>query len=122
MEEVVHHRRAWCERDVAKRRVKLLPAGAEARTQPPLPVRALVLPKWGRRRSSALQRVDAVEALATLIADRVWLGWPMTEAGVRRFLDWLAPLPAFRLAYSEAAQAVALLEEAMAALDSFVPA
>ena len=62
------------EQELVKRRVKLVATGRDRWDQPPVPVRALILPQWSQRNPAAVVRLDPLEALASLVDDRVWVG------------------------------------------------
>lgn len=90
---------------IEKRLLKRVPLGRDAWDPPAALVSMLVLPRWSRSKPAATQKLDPQEALSSLIEDRVWLGWPMTEAHLRRFLDWLENVPVYRVWYSDLADA-----------------
>lgn len=99
------------EQDVATRRLKLVAIGRAAWDQPPALVRALVLPRWTDGKEAVVTRLDPFDALAALVEDRLWLGWPMTAASVQGLLDWLKRVPAWRIAYPDLETAKAQVSE-----------
>jgi len=46
-----------------------------------------------------LSRIPPFEALERLLADLIWLGYPLAEDSVAGFLDWLSITPAYALTY-----------------------
>jgi hypothetical protein len=67
--------------------------------EPALPLAAFVFPNYQDGAELALERLEPFEALALLLNDRIWLGWPLQEQRVRRFLDWFGTVPHYRLTF-----------------------
>ena len=99
------------EQELVTRRVKLAACGPDAWNQPPATVGALVLPRWAPGQPASLARLSPFDALAALVADRIWVGWPMTEARVQGLLDWLERVPAWQLCYPDLESAEAHVAE-----------
>ncbi|HEX4739376.1 MAG TPA: hypothetical protein VH331_17650 [Allosphingosinicella sp.] len=83
------------------RRIKFVPVGRDPWATPPQPVRAIVFPDYGQTKEPVVEPVAPLDALARLAGERLWLGNPMTEDGVRRFLGWFETIPAWRIAYPD---------------------
>ena len=80
--------------------MKFLPAPAKAWEQRPRETAALIFPKFdGELRQPQLVRLQPMEALQRLLADRIWLGYPKRARNVARFLRWLAEVPSYALSY-----------------------
>jgi hypothetical protein len=92
---------------------KLLPPPPGAWEQPDAKMVALVFPAYEAGSGSAtLTPLRPFDALTRLLADRIWLGYPLEEFRVRRFLAWLERMPAYRLRYEhmdDAAEALRTL-------------
>jgi coenzyme PQQ synthesis protein D (PqqD) len=93
--------------------------GAEARLLVPpakvwdataMKLRRLIFPRFTEGATPKQQRLSPFEAIQNLLADRVWLGYPITEARVRSFLDWLDDTPAYAISYGTLDDAVELVE------------
>lgn len=75
------------------------------------PVEALVFPHFARGAAVELTRLAAFEAFQRLLADRIWLGYPITEERVRAMFAWLDGKPAYYLAYGDLADAARCIED-----------
>ena len=106
------------EQEIADRRVKLIPMGASKWAIPHARVSALVFPQWIRSGRAELRALRPEQALERLLADRIWLGFPMTEPSVRRFLDWLAAIPTFNMQYSNLDEADAQVGQVLSEVQS----
>jgi hypothetical protein len=93
------------------RRIKFVPVGRAPWATPPQSVRAIVFPDYGQTKAPVVEPVAPLDALARLADERLWLGNPMTEDGVRRFLAWLETIPAWRIAYPDLETAKRQVEE-----------
>jgi hypothetical protein len=90
-------------------RARLLIPKPDTAPATPVPLKALVFPRFRAGSRLKLARLEPVDALARLLNDRVWLGHPLSGQGVQRFLDWLQRTPAYALEYDDlgdAAEAV----------------
>ena len=85
--------------ELLTRRIKFVPVGREPWERAPMPVAAIIFPEWSEIHEPGVQAVPALEALAKLARERLWLGYPMTEARARRFLEWLVTVPCFEIRY-----------------------
>jgi hypothetical protein len=92
------------------RRIKFIPVGTEPWARPPQPVAGLVFPHWSEIDEPAVRALSPTEVLVMLVEERLWLGYPITEARLRRFLAWLPNLPAFSIRYGSLDQAERQLE------------
>jgi hypothetical protein len=102
------------EQRLLQRALKLVPAPAEAWRRVPAPAKLMVFPKWSELEPAAtLTPLPPLAALTRLAQERIWIGYPLSEAKLRRFLDWLGAIPAFELRYNALADAKALLEQAV---------
>lgn len=75
----------------------------------PVPLRCLVFPRFDAAAAAALQRISTFDAIARLLSDRIWLGYPVTEARVTEFLAWLDDVPAYTVAYGNLDDGVRLV-------------
>jgi hypothetical protein len=80
----------------------------------PCPVRAIVFLTYDPAAHAGIERVAPLEAVQRLLEDNVWLGHPLEESSVRRFLDWLAGTPCFAVRFSDLADAHALISDHVA--------
>ncbi len=87
--------------ELLKRRIKFVPVGRAPWATAPQPVRAVVFPDYGQTKTPAVESMTSLDALARLAVERLWLGHPVTEARVRRFLKWFETIPAWRIAYPD---------------------
>jgi hypothetical protein len=83
------------------RRIKFVPAGRAPWATPPQPVRAIVFPEHAQTKAPVVEPVAPLDVLARLAGERLWLGNPMIEERVRRFLDWLETIPAWHIVYPD---------------------
>jgi hypothetical protein len=73
-------------------------------------LRTIVFPRFTPGAAADLRRISAFDALERLLADRIWLGYPVTEVRVAAFLAWLNETPAYAIAYGELDDGVRLVE------------
>ena len=92
------------------RRDRILAPPSNAWAHPPVPLRAVVFPRYIAGSEPTLERLTAVDALTRLLMDRVHLGDPLTAPRISRFLRWVERTPFYALAYSDLARAEALIE------------
>ena len=76
----------------------------------PVKLRTLVFPRFAVGATAGLQRISAFDAVERLLGDRIWLGYPLTEARVAAFLTWLNEIPAYAIVYGELDDGVRLIE------------
>ena len=77
----------------------------------PVPMHGFIFPSYVAGAAARLTRLTPFEALERLLSDRVWLGYPITEQKVSRFLAWLKGQPAYHLVHGNVAEGARLLEE-----------
>jgi hypothetical protein len=85
---------------------RLLKAPEGAWELPPAPLSALVFPTYEVGAPTRLIRLTPIDTLVKLLSDRVWLGQPLEERAVQRFLEWLRRVPAYSLGYSSMDEAI----------------
>ena len=66
----------------------------------PVRLRALVFPRFSEGAAPSLERISCVGAVEHLLADRIWIGNPITADRVVAFLDWLRQTPVYTCTYS----------------------
>jgi coenzyme PQQ synthesis protein D (PqqD) len=79
----------------------------------PVPVRTILFPSYVAGATPQLTAITPFEALQRLLSDRIWLGYPVKEACVTAFLDWLDRTPAYTLVHGNVADAAVRLREIM---------
>jgi hypothetical protein len=89
---------------------RLLVPPAAAWDTAPVEMRHLLFPSFVRGAAPELVRLSTFEALERLLADRIWLGDPMTESAVEAFLAWLEGRPSYALGYGTLEDGVRLVE------------
>jgi hypothetical protein len=77
-------------------------------------LRTLIFPRFIAGAAPKQRRLPRFEAVQNLLSDRVWLGYPITEARVKSFLDWLDDTPAYAITYGTLDDAVQLVEGVIA--------
>jgi hypothetical protein len=77
-------------------------------------LRTLIFPRFIAGAAPKQRRLSQFEAIRNLLIDRVWLGYPITEARVKSFLDWLDDTPAYAIFYGTLDDAVQLVERVIA--------
>ena len=80
----------------------------------PLPVRAIVFPRFGAAAAPAATPLGAYEALARLMQAPTRIGVPLSEAAVGGLAGWLESCPAYELAYDDAEAAAAWVARLLA--------
>lgn len=80
----------------------------------PVKLRTLIFPRFIAGAAPGQRRLSPFEAVQNLLTDRVWLGYPITEARVKSFLDWLDDTPAYAISYGTLDDAVQLVERVIA--------
>jgi hypothetical protein len=79
----------------------------------PARVKCVVFPRLVPGTKAKLAPVTQFDAVVRLLRDRIWLGYPMTEQRVRRFLTWLNDKAIYELAHGDLADAALCLEQIM---------
>ena len=74
-------------------------------------MRGIIFPSYVAGATAELTRLTAFQALERLLSDRIWLGYPITEPRVRKFLAWLESKPAYLLVHGNVAESARLLED-----------
>jgi hypothetical protein len=74
-------------------------------TAQPTPLKALVFPRYVAAARLELEAIRPFEALVLLREAGLWLGYPLAEERVRRFLSWLESIPAYTIRYGGLADA-----------------
>ncbi len=87
--------------ELLNRRIKFLPVGNDPWTKPPQPVRAIIFPQYSKDFVAAVEPISPLHALARLVEERLWLGYPITEQRLRSFLGWFEKIPAYLLPFSD---------------------
>jgi hypothetical protein len=80
----------------------------------PAPLRKLIFPRFAPEAKAELKRLSAFEALEQLLAERIWLGDPITEPRVTDFLNLLNETPTYSIAYGNLDDGVRLVEDIVA--------
>jgi hypothetical protein len=91
------------------RGVKLLIPNDDSWDARPLPLSALVFPKYRPESETEVTKLRPFQALEQLVEAGTWFGYPLLEDNLRSFLSILERVPAYTLTYSrleEAAKAV----------------
>lgn len=92
---------------------RLLIPEAEVWDAAAVKLRTLIFPRFIAGAAPKQQRLSQFEAIQNLLTDRVWLGYPITEAKVKSFLDWLDDTPAYAISYGTLDHAAELVERAI---------
>jgi hypothetical protein len=77
-------------------------------------LRTLIFPRFIAGAAPKQRRLSQFEAVQNLLSDRVWLGYPITEARVKSFLGGLDDTPAYAITYGALDDAVELVEGVIA--------
>ena len=77
----------------------------------PVPLRCLVFPHFAERAEPHARRLSSFETIERLMADRVWLGSPITEQRMSAFLAWLDRTPSYALSYGSLADGMQLIAD-----------
>ncbi|SDO34914.1 PqqD family peptide modification chaperone [Afipia sp. GAS231] len=93
---------------------RLLVPAAEVWDATAVKLRALIFPRFIAGTAPKQRSLSQFDAIQNLLIDRVWLGYPITEARVKSFLDWLDDTPAHAICYGTLDDAVQLVERAIA--------
>jgi hypothetical protein len=93
---------------------RLLPPAAQAWEAAAVKLRTLIFPRFVAGAAPNRRRLSQFEVIQNLLTDRVWLGYPITEARVKSFLDGLDGTTAYAISYGTLDDAVQIVERAMA--------
>ncbi len=94
--------------------VRLLIPAARVWDAPPVKLRSLIFPRFVAGAAPEQRKLSPFEALQNLLGDRIWLGYPISEARVTSLLGWLDDMPAYAITYGTLDDAVALVERTIA--------
>lgn len=83
------------------------PAAFDAK---PVPMRYLIFPRFTAGASAELQALTSFQALERLLADRIWMGHPITAERVTALVGLLDRTPAYRAVYGTLEDAMRLVE------------
>lgn len=93
---------------------RLLVPAAKVWDETAVKLRTLIFPRFIEGAAPKQQRLSQFEAIQNMLIDRVWLGYPITAARVKSFLDWLDDTPAHAILYGTLDDAVQLVERVIA--------
>jgi hypothetical protein len=71
----------------------------------PVPLKAFLFPRYMAGAPTSLTAVPPLDALARLVNDRIWIGYPLREEAIDALLDLLARTPCHALDYGDLADA-----------------
>lgn len=74
-------------------------------SHPPVRLDRLIFPRYRAGAAARLERLTPVQALERLLTDRIWLGYPKTEAQVAAFLAWLGGIDCHQLEHGDLTEA-----------------
>jgi hypothetical protein len=77
----------------------------------PVPLRKLVFPRFVDGAAATQRQISSFDAVARLLAERIWLGNPITERQVVDLLAWLANTEAFAIEYGKLDDGLRLIED-----------
>jgi hypothetical protein len=80
---------------------------------PARPAKALVFPRYVRGAPTRFQSLSVQEALARLLSDRVYLGYPIEDAALRGFIGWLRRVGRYELIYCDLEEAEHCISRAL---------
>ena len=93
---------------------RLLVPAAEVWDATAVKLRTLIFPRFVQGAAPKQRRLSPFEAIQSLLVDRVWLGYPVTEARMKSFLDWLDDTPAYAICYGTLEDGLQLVERVIA--------
>jgi len=93
------------------REMKFMPAPLEAWNRKGVDAQFLIFPHYDPNHSMAFKKITPLLALQRLIEDRIWLGNPIEQSTVERFLAKLELIPAYTLQYHDLQQAEESIRE-----------
>ena len=80
---------------------------------PARPAKALVFPRYICGASTRFASLSVQEALARLLRDRIYLGSPLEQATLRKFIDWLQNVNRYELVYCDLQEAEHCISRAL---------
>jgi hypothetical protein len=80
---------------------------------PARPAKALIFTKYACGAATHFQRLSVQEALARLLRDRVYLGYPIEDAALRNFIGWLRRIDRYELIYCDLEEAEDCISHAL---------
>jgi hypothetical protein len=80
----------------------------------PVSLRHLIFPRFAEGADPHARRLSAFETMERLLADRVWLGNPITKQRMSVFLSWLDHTPSYALTYGNIDDGMQLIAEIVA--------
>jgi len=80
----------------------------------PLPVKAMVFPRHAAGAATRFTPISALDALNLIVAAPSSIAAPSDADTIRRIVDWVEGVPAYRLDYSVLEEAVAAVESVLA--------
>jgi len=79
----------------------------------PAQARALIFPRYLPGAPTRFEPLSVTDAMARLLSDRLYLGYPIEPAAVRGFADWLGRVRRYELIYSEIEEAERCVSQAL---------
>lgn len=76
-----------------------------------MPFGAFVFPRYVPGAPTTIAPIAPLDALQRLLADRIWLGYPLRADRVEAFIAWLHEVPAYALVHGNAAEAARRFED-----------
>jgi hypothetical protein len=76
----------------------------------PLPVKAIVFPRFSEGTTTAIRHLTPIEAMNLLVRAPCVIAGPITEERVRNLADWLLRVPSYDLTFGSLGEAVAQIE------------
>jgi hypothetical protein len=90
---------------------RLLEPSIDAWMRDPVPLVKLVFPRFIASAAAELQRISSFAAIERLIADRIWLGYPISEEKVAAFVAWIKRIPTYNVVYGNLADAISIIKD-----------
>jgi hypothetical protein len=79
----------------------------------PAQARALIFPRYLPGAPTRFEPLSVTDAMARLLGDRIYLGYPLVLAAVRGFVDWLGRVRRHELIYSDIEEAERCVSQAL---------
>jgi Coenzyme PQQ synthesis protein D (PqqD) len=77
----------------------------------PMPFGEIIFPKYVSGAKPELKKISSFESFQRLAAERLWLGYPLEEARVHEFFDWIARTPSYSITYGDLDASIHLIKE-----------
>lgn len=77
----------------------------------PLPVAAIILPRYSKEQPTALEKVSSIEALQGLMQECLIVNKPLNKDNVARLLTWVENTPSYRLTVGKLEVALELIKD-----------